>query len=193
MKYEVLIDERSYQIELERTASGYACKVDGEAFPLDVVTTAPNTLSILHQGRNTKSHARSRASLVHRRDAPSRRRPALPRRSPRSALAAQPPRPFRRRRRPRQNLRSHARQSHSPARLRRRRGRSRPGPPRRRGHEDAKRDPVHQAGQGHKNRGRAKPPPSTPETCSPSSNSPAPAAGAASIAAYPAAQAFCCG
>ena len=52
MKYEVLIDERSYQIELERTASGYACKVDGEPFPLDVVTTAPNTLSILHQGRS---------------------------------------------------------------------------------------------------------------------------------------------
>ncbi len=52
MKYEVLIDERSYQIEVERTASGYACKVDGEPFPLDVVTTAPNTLSILHQGRS---------------------------------------------------------------------------------------------------------------------------------------------
>ncbi|MGC2209267.1 MAG: biotin/lipoyl-containing protein [Candidatus Korobacteraceae bacterium] len=52
MKYEVLIDERSYQIDLERTASGYACKVNGEPFPLDVVTTAPNTLSILHQGRS---------------------------------------------------------------------------------------------------------------------------------------------
>jgi biotin carboxyl carrier protein len=52
MKYEVLIDERSYQIELERTAGGYACQVDGEPFSLDVVTTAPNTLSILHQGRS---------------------------------------------------------------------------------------------------------------------------------------------
>jgi hypothetical protein len=40
MKYEVLIDERSYQIELERTAGGYACQVDGEPFSLDVVTTA---------------------------------------------------------------------------------------------------------------------------------------------------------
>ena len=51
MNYEVLIDERSCQIELERTASGYECKVDGEAFPLDVVLTAPGTLSILHRGR----------------------------------------------------------------------------------------------------------------------------------------------
>ncbi len=51
MKYEVLIDERSYQVEMERTASGYECKVDGEAFPLDVVVTTPGTLSILHQGR----------------------------------------------------------------------------------------------------------------------------------------------
>jgi biotin carboxyl carrier protein len=51
MKYEVLIGERSYQVELERTASGYECKVDGEAFTLDVVTTVSGTLSILHQGR----------------------------------------------------------------------------------------------------------------------------------------------
>jgi biotin carboxyl carrier protein len=52
MKYEVLIDGRALQIELERTASGYECKVDGEPFTLDVVTTAPDTLSILYQGRS---------------------------------------------------------------------------------------------------------------------------------------------
>jgi biotin carboxyl carrier protein len=65
MKYEVLIDERSYQVELERTASGYECKVDGEPFTLDVVTTAPNTLSILHQGRSfevTREVARESSS-----------------------------------------------------------------------------------------------------------------------------------
>src|SRR5208282_2701038 len=65
MKYEVLIDERSYRVELERTASGYECKVDGEPFALDVVPTVPNTLSILHQGRSfevTREVARESSS-----------------------------------------------------------------------------------------------------------------------------------
>jgi biotin carboxyl carrier protein len=52
MKYEVLINGHSYQVELERTANGYACKVDGEPFALDVAMTARDVLSILHQGRN---------------------------------------------------------------------------------------------------------------------------------------------
>jgi biotin carboxyl carrier protein len=52
MKYEVLIDGRALQVELERTASGYECKVDGEPFTLDVVMTARDTLSILIDGRS---------------------------------------------------------------------------------------------------------------------------------------------
>lgn len=52
MNYEVLIDGRALQVELERTASGYECNVDGEPFTLDVVLTAPGTLSILHDGRS---------------------------------------------------------------------------------------------------------------------------------------------
>jgi biotin carboxyl carrier protein len=63
MKYEVQIDGRALQVELERTASGYECKVDGQPFPLDVVTTAPHTLSILHQGHSFEvTHEVARAS-----------------------------------------------------------------------------------------------------------------------------------
>jgi biotin carboxyl carrier protein len=52
VKYEVLIDGRALQVELERIASGYQCNVDGEPFTIDVVTIAPDTFSILHQGRH---------------------------------------------------------------------------------------------------------------------------------------------
>jgi biotin carboxyl carrier protein len=52
MKYEVLIDGHSHQIELERVTNGYEATVDGEAFALDVVMTARDVLSIIHNGRN---------------------------------------------------------------------------------------------------------------------------------------------
>jgi biotin carboxyl carrier protein len=50
MKYEVLIDGHSHQVELERTEKGYDCMVDGEPFALDVVMTARDVLSVIHQG-----------------------------------------------------------------------------------------------------------------------------------------------
>jgi biotin carboxyl carrier protein len=52
MKYEVLIDGHSHQVELERTEKGYACHVDGEAFALDVAMTDRDVLSVIHEGRN---------------------------------------------------------------------------------------------------------------------------------------------
>jgi biotin carboxyl carrier protein len=52
MKYEVLIDGHSHQVELERGDKGYQCIVDGEPFSLDVVMTARDVLSIIHNGRN---------------------------------------------------------------------------------------------------------------------------------------------
>jgi biotin carboxyl carrier protein len=52
MKYEVLIDGHSHQIELERVTNGYEATVDGEAFALDVAMTARDVLSIIHNGRN---------------------------------------------------------------------------------------------------------------------------------------------
>jgi biotin carboxyl carrier protein len=52
MKYEVLIDGHPHQVELERADKGYECIVDGEPFALNVVMTARDVLSILHNGRN---------------------------------------------------------------------------------------------------------------------------------------------
>jgi biotin carboxyl carrier protein len=52
MKYEVLIDGHSHQIELERVSNGYEATVDGEVFALDVAMTARDVLSIIHNGRN---------------------------------------------------------------------------------------------------------------------------------------------
>ena len=52
MKYEVLIDGHSYAVEMERTAQGYACRLDGECFALDVAVAARDVLSILHEGRS---------------------------------------------------------------------------------------------------------------------------------------------
>ena len=51
MKYEVLIDGHPHQVELERAEQGYDCKVDGEAYELNVVMTARDVLSIIHKGR----------------------------------------------------------------------------------------------------------------------------------------------
>jgi biotin carboxyl carrier protein len=52
MKYEVLIDGNLHQVELERADKGYQCTVDGEPFALDVVMTARDVLSIIHDGRS---------------------------------------------------------------------------------------------------------------------------------------------
>ncbi len=40
-----------HQVELERAEQGYECTVDGEPFALDVVMTARDVLSIIHNGR----------------------------------------------------------------------------------------------------------------------------------------------
>jgi biotin carboxyl carrier protein len=52
MKYEVLIDGHSHQVELERADKGFECLVDGEPFALNVVMTARDVLSIIHEGRH---------------------------------------------------------------------------------------------------------------------------------------------
>ncbi len=52
MKYEVLIDGNLHQVELERADKGYQCKVDDEPFALNVVMTARDVLSIIHEGRH---------------------------------------------------------------------------------------------------------------------------------------------
>jgi biotin carboxyl carrier protein len=52
MKYEVLIDGNSHKVELERADKGYLCMVDGEPFDLNVVMTARDVLSVIHEGRH---------------------------------------------------------------------------------------------------------------------------------------------
>lgn len=52
MKYEVLIDGHSHQVEIERADKGFECLVDGEPFALNVVMTARDVLSIIHEGRH---------------------------------------------------------------------------------------------------------------------------------------------
>jgi biotin carboxyl carrier protein len=52
MKYEVLIEGNPHEVEMERTERGFDCVVNGEAFRLDVVMTARDVLSILHNGRH---------------------------------------------------------------------------------------------------------------------------------------------
>jgi biotin carboxyl carrier protein len=52
MQYEVLIDGRTCQVSLERTAEGYACTVDGERFALDAAFAERDVLSVLHEGRS---------------------------------------------------------------------------------------------------------------------------------------------
>jgi biotin carboxyl carrier protein len=52
MKYEVLIDGHLHQIDIERVEKGYQSTVDGEPFALDVVMTARDVLSIIHNGRH---------------------------------------------------------------------------------------------------------------------------------------------
>jgi biotin carboxyl carrier protein len=51
MKYEVLVEGHLHQVELERAEQGYECHVDGEHYPLNVVMTARDVLSIIHDGR----------------------------------------------------------------------------------------------------------------------------------------------
>jgi biotin carboxyl carrier protein len=52
MKYEVLIEGNPHRVEMKRTEKGFDCIVDDEPYSLDVVMTARDVLSILHNGRN---------------------------------------------------------------------------------------------------------------------------------------------
>ncbi len=52
MIYEVTIGERSHRVELNRSDSGWSCKLDGRPVPLDVATTQEGVLSILVGGKS---------------------------------------------------------------------------------------------------------------------------------------------
>jgi biotin carboxyl carrier protein len=52
MIYEVVIDQKSYQVELARTGSGWRCRLNGREFPADVVFSRSGVLSILVDGKS---------------------------------------------------------------------------------------------------------------------------------------------
>lgn len=52
MIYEVKIAEQGYRVELERTASGWKCKIDGRELPLDVIAGEAGVLSLLLAGKS---------------------------------------------------------------------------------------------------------------------------------------------
>jgi biotin carboxyl carrier protein len=52
MIYEVTIGEKTHQVELVRTGSGWRCRLNGKEFPLDVVSPQTGLLSILVDGKS---------------------------------------------------------------------------------------------------------------------------------------------
>ncbi|HET9282163.1 MAG TPA: biotin/lipoyl-containing protein [Candidatus Angelobacter sp.] len=52
MIYEVKIAEQGYRVELERTESGWKCRLDGRELPLDVVVGEEGVLSLLLAGKS---------------------------------------------------------------------------------------------------------------------------------------------
>ena len=52
MIYEVVIDQKTYQVELVRAESGWRCRLNGHEFPADVVFSRTGVLSILVAGKS---------------------------------------------------------------------------------------------------------------------------------------------
>jgi biotin carboxyl carrier protein len=52
MIYEVTIAGHTHRVELSRGESGWLCKLDGRAFPLDAISTGEGALSILVNGKS---------------------------------------------------------------------------------------------------------------------------------------------
>ena len=51
MLYDATIDGRNYRLELERTAGGWRCRVDGREILVDAVVTRSDVLSLLIDGK----------------------------------------------------------------------------------------------------------------------------------------------
>lgn len=52
MIYEVTIAGKSYRVELQRSARGWQCKLDGRELPVDVTAAQSGVLSLLLNGRS---------------------------------------------------------------------------------------------------------------------------------------------
>ena len=51
MVYDVIVDGKPYRLELEKTASGWKCRLDGKEIRLDAVLPRRDVLSLLVDGR----------------------------------------------------------------------------------------------------------------------------------------------
>ncbi len=71
MRLEVTVGGQPIAVELDRVASGWQCRIDGAAEPLDVVEVAPGLLSLLLDGQSftVRVERRSGAWRVHTRGA----------------------------------------------------------------------------------------------------------------------------
>jgi biotin carboxyl carrier protein len=52
MTYDVIVDGKTHQVELERGERTWLCKVDGEAIEVDAALTARDVLSVLVSGKS---------------------------------------------------------------------------------------------------------------------------------------------
>lgn len=52
MLYDVVVDGKTYRVELEQREGHWSCRLDGREFPVDAVLPRPNVLSLLIAGRS---------------------------------------------------------------------------------------------------------------------------------------------
>lgn len=52
MLYDVVVDGKTYRVELEQREGRWLCRLDGREFPVDAVLPRPNVLSLLIEGRS---------------------------------------------------------------------------------------------------------------------------------------------
>jgi biotin carboxyl carrier protein len=62
MIYEVTIADKTHRVELARTDLGWSCKLDGQQFSLDVISTQDGVLSLLVQGKSYEVKQESTAT-----------------------------------------------------------------------------------------------------------------------------------
>jgi biotin carboxyl carrier protein len=65
MQYEVIIDGKTYRVELRRAPSGWRCRLDGREFAVDAALPRPDVLSILVAGQAYEIKRERTAADVH--------------------------------------------------------------------------------------------------------------------------------
>jgi biotin carboxyl carrier protein len=65
MTYDVLIDGKSYKLEISRNDGAWTCRLDGREVQMDAVLTRPDVLSILIDGKAYEVKRETTATDVH--------------------------------------------------------------------------------------------------------------------------------